>query len=113
MAPASGGENPFGGGGRRPATPPSPLVTDGDDALNPFSQSADAAGGAGAEDEEELQRGEEVYYSHRTMGPVLVKIVNIDVRGVFDGGITYLVEGAQLDGAVETVRNRLSRHPIT
>ena len=113
VAPASGGENPFGGGGRRPATPPSPLVTDGDDALNPFSQSADAAGGAGAEDEEELQRGEEVYYSHRTMGPVLVKIVNIDVRGVFDGGITYLVEGAQLDGAVETVRNRLSRHPIT
>ena len=48
-------------------------------------------------------------YNSRSLGAIQVKIVGIDSRGAFDGGVTYLIESSELDGATETVRERLSR----
>ena len=48
-------------------------------------------------------------YNSRSLGAIHVKIVGIDSRGAFDGGVTYLIESPQLDGVIETVRDRLSR----
>ena len=57
-----------------------------------------------------LRKGETVWYNSRSLGPIQVKIAGIDNRGAFeDGGVTYLIEAPQLDGAIETVRDRLSR----
>ena len=76
---------------------------------NPFDLPQPVAGPGQPGGEDDLQKGEEVYYSHRTLGAIPVRIVNIDLRGAFDGGVTYLVEGPLLDGAVETMRGRLTR----
>ena len=57
-----------------------------------------------------LRKGDQVWYSSRSLGPIPAKIVGIDSRGTFDGGETYLIESPRLDGdAIETVRERLSR----
>ena len=56
-----------------------------------------------------LRKGEMVWYNSRSLGPIQARIAGIDNRGAFDGGITYLIESPQLDGTIETVRERLSR----
>jgi hypothetical protein len=107
---AAATENPFDG----PPMAGMPVVEVEVVGDNPFDAPQASAGAdlqadvhGGADDD--FQKGDAVYYSHRTLGPVPVTIVNIDLRGAFDGGVTYLVEGPLLDGAVETMRGRLTR----
>lgn len=106
--PADSGDNPFD----RPSPAGMPVVDVEIVGDNPFDLPAPVAPVAPPRlsgDSDDLQKGEEVYYSHRTLGAIPVRIVNIDMRGAFDGGVTYLVEGPLLDGVVETMRNRLTR----
>lgn len=63
-------------------------------------------------EEDELTRGDVVYYQHGGTDWILVKVLTVDARGAGEeGGTTYVIGGApQLRGAeIETVRRRLWR----
>ena len=47
------------------------------------------------------------WYSHRRLGWLEVKVTKVDYEGVADGGATYCITNKELDGEVETVRERL------
>ena len=47
------------------------------------------------------------WYEHRRLGWLSVTITRVDYQGVADGGATYCIKAAELDGEVETVRTRL------
>ena len=73
---------------------------------------ASSAAAEPPEPEDELDKGEVVYYNHREAGWILVKVVGIDREGATEaGGCTYCIGGApQLKGAeIETTRRRLFR----
>lgn len=57
---------------------------------------------------EELIAGCAAWYKHRAHGWIPVKVTKVDYMGVNDGGATYCITAAQLDGEVETVRSRLA-----
>ena len=46
-------------------------------------------------------------YEHRQLGWILVEIVGVDFEGAHDGGVTYVIAAPEIDGVVETTRNRL------
>ena len=46
-------------------------------------------------------------YSHRRHGWILVEIVGVDHEGAHDGGATYVIKAAEIDGVIETERARL------
>lgn len=56
----------------------------------------------------DLVKGDRVWYSHRRLGWIEVRVDKVDYEGVFDAdGATYCVSSPQLDGVIETVRARL------
>ena len=57
---------------------------------------------------DELIAGCQAWYKHRRLGWLQVKVTKVDYQGVADGGATYCVTAQELDGEVETVRERLS-----
>ena len=73
-------------------------------------QSKEAEGEKVSAEPPKLAVNDVVYYKHRALGWLLVKVLRIDYEGASDGGETYVVGGApQLKGAeVETTRERLS-----
>ena len=54
-----------------------------------------------------LHVGQVVYYKHNYHGWIFCKVAAIDHEGSLDGGVTYLMEGPQIDGVLETVRDKL------
>ena len=58
---------------------------------------------------DELIAGCSAWYEHRRLGWLSVTITRVDYQGVADGGATYCIKAAELDGEVETVRTRLRR----
>ena len=56
---------------------------------------------------DELIAGCAAWYEHRRLGWLAVKVTRVDYQGVADGGATYCITAPELDGEVETVRNRL------
>ena len=71
----------------------------------PVVADADLAATTGSD----LAKGNHVWYHHRSLGWLQMRIDKVDYEGVFDdGGATYIVSAPQLQGEViETVRERL------
>ena len=57
---------------------------------------------------DEIIAGCSAFYRHRRLGWLAVKVTKVDYQGVADGGATYCVTAPELDGEVETVRERLA-----
>ena len=58
---------------------------------------------------DEIIAGGQAFYKHRTKGWLKVKVTKVDYMGACeDGGATYCITAPELDGEVETVRQRLS-----
>jgi hypothetical protein len=56
---------------------------------------------------DEMVAGAMAWYEHRRLGWLHVRLTKVDYEGVHDGGATYCITHAELDGEVETVRTRL------
>ena len=57
---------------------------------------------------EEFIAGGSAWYRHRRLGWIQVRVTKVDYQGVADGGVTFCITAAELDGEVETVRERLA-----
>lgn len=56
---------------------------------------------------DELIAGCKAWYQHRRLGWLEVKVTKVDYVGEADGGATYCITHAELDGEIETVKARL------
>ena len=55
----------------------------------------------------DLTVGQVVFYKHHNAGWIFVKIASVDYEGAHDGGLTYVIEASQINGVVETTRDKL------
>ena len=57
--------------------------------------------------EDVLKVGQVIFYDHQHSGWILAKVTSVDLKGANDGGITYVIEAPQIDGVLETTREKL------